>query len=135
MTPLLARWWMFNAVGLLGVAVQLAVLDAALALNLPYLMATAVAVEAAVLHNFAWHERWTWRERAQVPGRLARLAGFHAGNGAVSLAGNLAIMRVLVGAGRFHPLAANIAAIVICSLVNFLISDRLVYRAPAVPRP
>ena len=25
-----------------------------------------IAVEAAVLHNFGWHERWTWRDRPRA---------------------------------------------------------------------
>ena len=29
-----------------------------------YLMATLVAVEAAILSNFVWHYRWTWRDRS-----------------------------------------------------------------------
>jgi len=52
------RWLKFNAVGGVGINVQLAVL---LVLNsgfhMSYLPATAFAVEMAVLHNFLWHER------------------------------------------------------------------------------
>ncbi|PYR57375.1 MAG: hypothetical protein DMF91_19605 [Acidobacteria bacterium] len=46
----------FVAVGTVGFLVQLAVLAALLAAGCPYLPATAAAVEAAVLHNFLWHE-------------------------------------------------------------------------------
>ena len=46
-----------------------------------------IAVEITLLHNFAWHERWTWRERAGGgPARvLVRLARVHAGTGVASL--------------------------------------------------
>jgi putative flippase GtrA len=125
----LTRWWVFNTVGLLGVIVQLAVLQACVAgIGLPYLAATAIAVEAAIVHNFVWHEHWTWRGRDHARPLPMRLAGFHMANGVVSLAGNLAIMRVLVGAGHVHPLAANFIAIATCSVVNFLVSDRVVYQ-------
>ena len=30
-------------------------------------------VEAAILHNFAWHQRWTWRAR---PASTSRASGF-----------------------------------------------------------
>jgi hypothetical protein len=41
-----------------GVGVQLAVLAAMKSVqHLNYLLATALAVEAAVIHNFLWHER------------------------------------------------------------------------------
>src|SRR2546430_14050761 len=58
------RWLKFNFVGLVGIGVQLlalALLKSGLHLN--YLLATALAVETAVVHNFLWHERFTWRGR------------------------------------------------------------------------
>ena len=55
------RWLKFNLVGGIGIVVQLLalfVLKTAFGLN--YLIATALAVEGAVIHNFLWHERFTW---------------------------------------------------------------------------
>jgi putative flippase GtrA len=125
------RWLVFNAVGVLGAIVQLAVLHGALALaNMHYATATVLAVEAAVLHNFVWHERWTWRDRP--PGaafRLTRLALFHAANGAVSLGGNLLVMRLLVEGGGFPAVPANLVAILTCAAINFWIGDHVVFRA------
>ena len=124
------RWLKFNFVGALGIGVQLAVLATLTALGLGYLSATALAVEAAVLHNFLWHERMTWRERA-TPLRpmLGRLLRFHLANGLISLLGNLLLMRLLVGAMHLPVLWANLAAIGACGVVNFLVSDRLVFVA------
>ena len=90
-----ARWLKFNAVGVIGIAVQLAVLRALTQeLGFGYLATTALAVEAAVLHNFVWHEHWTWREhtRSFHPWRsvLGRLARFHLANGVTSMLSNLA---------------------------------------------
>jgi len=45
------RWLKFNAVGAGGVAVQLAFLALLVRLGVHYLLATALAVEAAVLQN------------------------------------------------------------------------------------
>ena len=94
-----------------------------------YLLATALAVETAVIHNFLWHERFTWRDRmlAGRHGSLVRLVKFNASNGAVSIVGNLLIMRALVGGFAMNYLAANLTAIAVCSLVNFLLSDRVVF--------
>ena len=64
MTPLAVRWLKFNFVGAIGIAVQMsafALLEGALGVY--YLSATALAVETAVLHNFVWHERFTWKDR------------------------------------------------------------------------
>ncbi len=122
------RFFRFNAVGVVGFAIQLGVLTALLHVNVHYLAATALAVEAAILHNFLWHERWTWRDRpAAGRARIARLWRFHAVNGFVSLAGNVLLMRLLVGGFGVPPLAANIAAVIACSLINFSGSDRIVF--------
>ena len=128
------RWVVFNGVGVLGVVVQLGVLAfLAKAASLPVPVATLIAVELAILHNFAWHQRWTWSNRPASDSRdvLRRLARFHALNGMVSLIGNVLITTALVRLGA-DPIAANGAAILTCSLVNFFASDRLVFRTSAV---
>jgi hypothetical protein len=58
--------------------------------------ATAVAVAGAVIHNFAWHRRWTWRDRAHDR-VVTAFVRFALANGAVSLAGNIMAMALLVG--------------------------------------
>jgi putative flippase GtrA len=130
----LQRWTAFNLVGLIGVAVQLAVV-AVLVHGAGWndLAATALAVEAAILHNFAWHQRWTWRDRRSRSLRetAARLVRFHALNGAVSLVGNVVITGILVRSLNVEIVAANGIAIVACALVNFAASDRLVFRSGA----
>lgn len=126
------RWLRFNAVGVMGFAVQLAVLSLLVGgLGLHYLVATGLAVEAAVLHNFAWHEAWTWKDRpsSALSARLQRLFRFHVTNGAASLAGNLVLMKALVDHFQLPVIPANLAAVLICSLVNFLLSHHLVFRS------
>lgn len=118
-------------------------------LKFDYLFATAVAVEAAVIHNFVWHEQFTWVDRVK-PDRtgisgtridrirseiveprwrqsLPRLLRFNLTNGAVSILGNLALMKVMVGEGHMNYLFANAIAIALCSLANFLVSERWVF--------
>ena len=128
---MLGYWLRFNVVGLAGVAVQLAVLAfLTRCWALDYLTATFLAVEAAVLHNFFWHEKWTWADRPaqRLSGRLARLARFHLSNGLTSIAGNLALMSLLVGRLHLPVMPANVAAIVACSGANFLLSHLWVFR-------
>src|SRR6266478_2203327 len=130
------RWLKFNAVGGIATAVQLAALAVFRSwLKVDYLLATGLAVEIAVIHNFLWHERFTWADRpATRPMQsLLRLAKFNASNGAVSMVGNLGLMRLLVGEMKLNYVAANLIAIVVCSLVNFLLSDRLVFDGEAKP--
>ncbi len=126
----LKRWWIFNFVGLLGVGVQLSSLAALHGLaGLHYLPATALAVECAVLHNFLWHERWTWADRSSrtVRQSLTRLFRFHLANGAISLGTNLCLMRFLVDGLGVPYLSANLLSITLCSVANFLTSDRYVF--------
>lgn len=134
---LVRRWTAFNVVGIAGFAVQLVVLAVFVrGAGLHYLAATALAVEAAVLHNFWWHQRWTWKDRlvASSHSVMVRLGWFHAVNGTISLAGNLGIMLLLTGAMRIDPIPANIIAILACSLINFAVSERVVFRTipPAI---
>jgi len=122
----MARWFKFNAVGWMGAVVQLAVLAGLSRLGAQYLVATALAVEAALLHNYAWHIRWTWPERVGRPGRLWR---FHLANGAISMASNLLWMRLLAGWLGIGVVPANAIAILATSILNFLVGDRWVFRA------
>jgi len=125
------RWWKFNAVGAMGIVVQLVALTLLKSgLHLNYLIATALAVEAAVIHNFFWHERYTWADRESAS-RLVRFAKFNLGNGAISILGNIAIMRFLVGLIGLNYFVANALSIVGCSLLNFVVSDRLVFTVRA----
>lgn len=120
------RWLKFNAVGLLGIGVQLAALQLFAGLfHWNYLIATAAAVETAVLHNFFWHIVWTWRGDSQpLAGRLLR---FHLGNGLVSLAANVGLMRLFAGVLRMPLLPANLIFIGLAALANFAVSEWWVF--------
>ena len=134
MRAAIRHWLKFSAVSAAGVAVQAAVLELLLrAMGLHYLAASALAVEAAVLHNFFWHRIWTWPDR---PGEtVSLLLRFHLTNGALSVVGTVFLMRVLVGGGVLAPALANLASIAFCSLLSllsFFVSDRLVFTARRV---
>ena len=126
-----ARFVRFNAVGAIGIGVQLGALALLKSgLGLHYLLATALAVEAAILHNFIWHVKWTWRDRSThepLSVHLSRLWKFHLGNGAVSLVVNLVLMRLLTGSFGMHYMVANIIAIAVGGVANFLVSERMVF--------
>ncbi len=57
----------FSVAGSIGFVVQVAALWLLISFTgIHYLVATAMAVELAIVVNFVWHERWTWQDR---PGR------------------------------------------------------------------
>ena len=126
-----ARVLKFNLVGLIGVGVNMgafAILREAA--HVEYLAATALAVEISVLHNFVWHEKFTWRDRASIGARQAawRLCRFHAGNGVVSILGNIGLMRLFAGGLHWNQYAAQITAIALCALANFAVGEWFVFR-------
>jgi putative flippase GtrA len=127
MTPA-ARLVRFGGVGLGGVAVQLAAIALLVdGLEIHYAWATPVAVAAALVHNFLWHRRWTWRDRNISRSTVANFGAFVAANGVVSLAGNAVAMVLLVGHFGLPAVPANVAAIIACSLLNFTLADRVVF--------
>lgn len=103
--------------------------------GLDYRLATALAVAAAVVHNFAWHRGWTWADRA--PGRPTAVlfSQFALANGLVSLAGNVAGMWLLVGGAGMPVLPANAVVIAFCGLANYWLADRVVFGNPGRDRP
>ncbi len=122
-----ARWLKFNAVGGIGILVQLVMLAVLKSgLHLDYLFATTLAVEAAVIHNFLWHERFTWADRVRESS-WARFGKFNLTTGLFSILGNLVLMKALVGWAGVNYMVANGITIAACSLVNFVVSDRVVF--------
>jgi dolichol-phosphate mannosyltransferase len=131
------HWLKFNAVGVLGFALQTGTLFLLTHTThfVSYLVATAIAVELAVLNNFVWHQRWTWRDRpsATMTETLGRLVKFNVTNGLVSLAGNLVFMSILVGRLHLNITGANVISVALCSLVNFVLADRIAFVTSPTP--
>lgn len=131
MKPGFASWLRFNAVGIVGVGVQLALLAVFKSvMGWSVRLSTIAAVELTVLHNFVWHERWTWAHRKlelrHIPVRLLR---FNVSNGLISIVGNVVLMELLAVRLHLHYILANMAAIGACSLLNYFVSDKLVFKA------
>jgi len=118
----------FVTVGAIGFVLQLGALALLTqVVRWPYEPATALAVALAVLHNFWWHERWTWRDRTATGGLAGRIARYYVTTGATSIAGNLAMTAIGVELFGWSPIVANVVAVAGSSLANFIISDRWVF--------
>ena len=98
-----------------------------------YLLSTAAAVEITVIHNFLWHERFTWAEQLTVT-PLRRFVAFNLSNGAISLFGNLILMKLLAGFFGVNYFVGNVIAIAVCSLLNFAIGDQCVFASQSADR-
>jgi putative flippase GtrA len=124
------RFGRFSLVGVLGAALQVILFDLLTkGFRLPVAAAAPLAVEIVLLHNFFWHERFTWRDRGStgVGRRLIRLWRFHTANGLVSLAGNTALVYCLVQLLKAPALPSVVAAIAVCTPLNYLVANCWVY--------
>jgi len=122
----LRQWGLFNLVGAGGFAAQVAVI-AVLTRTFGWrpLAATAVGLWVAALMNFFGHTAWTFGDHPvasarALAGRYVRyqLANF------VSLGVNAAVTLVLASAAHIRVEFANIAAVLVCAVPNYLVIEK-----------
>ena len=125
------RFARFATVGAIGFVLQLAALALMMAAGWPYLLAAAIAVELAALHNFYWHERWTWCDRG-LPQRTfgRRLFDYHLTTASIAVAGNVVLTGAIVEFFGARPLLANVAVVALLAAANFGVADRWVFVVP-----
>ena len=124
------RFARFVVAGTGGFIVQvgmLAVLTSVFGVH--YLVSTLIAVEAAILSNFAWHYCWTWRDRAGS--WVDQLIRFNALNAITSIFGSIFLTALFVEVVGLHVVSANIASVVALSVINFIGANTFVFRAGA----
>jgi putative flippase GtrA len=122
------RWLKFNTVGVGGAGVQLCALWMLQRFtSIGYVFAVMLAVEIAILHNFVWHEAWTWRGKP-VEDRWWRLLRFHVGNGFLSIISNVVLTFLYKEVAGLPLVAANFLAIVTAALLNFWVAHAWVFR-------
>ena len=128
----MTRFGRFASVGVIGWAVQLGALWALLSMGLHYGLATALAVEVAILHNFVWHQLYTWRDAPAPPARSVarRLLRFNASTAVVSVLGNVLVTALAIEYLRLPPLMANALAVTILCCVNYAAARSWIF-APA----
>ena len=136
------RYVKFGVVGASGTVVNMTVLylchnylfDGLEAdLGKPYL-SLAVAIAVATLNNFSWNRLWTWADRRAdasseqaPPGFLSQLFKY-----AIASWFGIGVQYVLTlwWSHFMHYLLANVLAIVVASVSNFLANDRWTFKKP-----
>lgn len=124
---MMGRLMKFSVAGALGFVIQIAVVALLTSLGAHYLVATAAAVELAIVTNFVWHRRVTWADR-QMGNAIRPFVRYHALTAATSLAASLVITAALVETMHVPVVAANIISVAGLGLVNFVSADALVFR-------
>jgi putative flippase GtrA len=123
------RWGVFNAVASGGFLLQIAAI-ALLTRKFGWspMAATAVGVELAALLNFFGHTRWTWSDS---PAGSARACAIRYGKyqlaKTASLGLNVGITLLLVKFGKLPVEMANVLAVAVCALPNYVAIERLVF--------
>jgi putative flippase GtrA len=135
-----ARILRFYVVGGIGVAVQLAVLGTLThGFGVNYVLATIAGVETAIIHNFLWHDRWTWGCRIYAnptrESRLRRFWKFNGSTGVIAIVTNAIMTPILVELAGISPMVANLIAIASGSAATFLASNNFVFAGKEVSEP
>lgn len=141
------RYIKFGLVGASGTVVNLLVLRLGheylfksfeSAHGLPY-ASLALAIAVATLNNFTWNRLWTWADRVQALEALAKQGrATHASSSMLGQLGKYALASWLGIALQYgltlwlaqwlHYMLANVIAIVLASVSNFLANDRWTFR-------
>lgn len=133
-----SRFLQFCAVGLTGVAVDMAILfiltEPSLG-DLPLSRSKIIAAQLAILNNFFWNDRWTFQDLTQgqnSPSQVSkRLLKFNlicwAGLGI-----NLGLLNFFFNFSHFNRYLANALAIALVTLWNFWFNLKLSWRVTDV---
>ncbi len=81
------------------------------------------AIACATVNNFAWNRQWTWSDR-EVATRGGVLVQFAQYAGACWLGSTIQFVVTKLLAWHWHYLVANVCAIGVASLFNFVLNDR-----------
>lgn len=136
------RFIKFGAVGASGTVINIAVLYVAQEYLLRGIQdfhsrlnfSIALAITLATISNFYWNRRLTWRDR-QREAHHSELLLFSRYVMAAAL--SIVIQSLLTKwlANYLHYLVANVLAIVVASVANFVANDRLTFRRHRVKTP
>ena len=122
----------FAATGLAAGFVQLGLLALLTGLGWPGLAADIVAFALAAQVNFALSARFTWRDRPDARPLWRRWLAFHGAIVGMALV-NLAVFALARTA--LPAVVASAAGIAAAAIGNFVLGDRVVFRAQRIGGP
>lgn len=130
-SPFSERFVKFALVGVSGVAINTIVLFLLHGPGgLPLPVASVVSIEAAIVNNFLWNDRWTFHRRRPSITRFVRFNAVAVGG----LGVNLAVLTLGVEMAGIHYLIANLAGILAGLAWNFAVNVRWTWRSQRPPR-
>ena len=136
------RFTKFGLVGASGTVINIAVLYLAQEYLLRYIIdfhsrlnySIALAISVATINNFYWNRRLTWRDRVRNIEQSVIVLFFKY---VMAAALSITIQSLLTKwlALHLHYIVANLIAIALASVVNFLANDRLTFRRQRAKSP
>ena len=115
----------FTMVGISGIVVNNVLLYLLIEfLALPLSIASLFAIQLAIFNNFVWNRRFTWRDR-DMRGWQAIRRGLIKFTLVSWIAGalNWLILLILDYTTDLHYIIANLIAILIASILNYVLND------------
>lgn len=100
-------------------------------LELPLVIASACAIEAAIIHNFTWHYFITWKDRIKkhtVPDYFKRLLHYNIITASIDFIVNISILKLLVKYTDMHFQLANIFGMLACPMFKFMANEFLIFK-------
>jgi dolichol-phosphate mannosyltransferase len=125
------KWLRFNTIGIMGTGVQISLIFFLRTFfHLNYLVATLIAVQCALIHNFFWHQRWTWKNSISSGKKKSfqRFLRFNSTSGTISMMGNLGFTSMLVQSVHLPYLVCNLLAIGGCNILNFVLAHNFAFQ-------
>lgn len=117
----------FVTVGLSGLVVNTLLMVLLVELTgVHYLLAALIATQGSTLWNFAWAERWVFKERGGSEGFFGRMAGYLVMNNTLLLLRG-PLLAILISGLGVHYALANLVSLILMTLVRFAISDHLIW--------
>ncbi|NPA71161.1 MAG: GtrA family protein [Crenarchaeota archaeon] len=98
-------------------------------LGLPVFIAGFLAIESSIVNNFTLHETWTFKQKLlsrNLRAKIQRFFKYHLAVGAGVLVNYLTLLLLNKLFGMCYD--ANLIGIILGFLVNYIISDRFVWR-------
>jgi dolichol-phosphate mannosyltransferase len=124
----------FALVGTTGLVVNQALLWSAVAMgHLNYVLGAVLATQGSTTWNFLLLDRWVFPERKERSG-LSRYLTFSGVNN-LTLLLRVPMLALLVSLLHVHYLIANVVTLVVLFASRFVVSDRLIWRAPPSEAP
>jgi dolichol-phosphate mannosyltransferase len=114
----------FALVGASGIAVNEGILHMLVSIGIPIFLASPIAIEASILNNFIWNDRWTFRDRREKKYML-RCLNFHGATLVGSII-NYLILLILSGIGLSY-LFSNLIGILLGFIMNYFLSEAYVW--------